>query len=143
MTATSGLQIVLSPDGSPLVLLMAICIGLVLLFLFLGVMSENVGRKNEFYGLSALSVAGFLLLLFIYGASSSTRGTTYLGELSFREKVWLGDRALSVGDDERAIEMLEDAAGELATGDPRSVALAKKISFAKKRQVEKDMEIVR
>ncbi|MCF2515864.1 hypothetical protein LVY65_12435 [Sphingomonas sp. G124] len=143
ITATSGLQIVLSPDGSPLALLMALCIGLGLVFLFLGVMAEMRNRKNEFYALSAFSVGGFLLFMFIYGMSQAGGNTMTLGELTFREKVWLGEQALSKGDDERAIEMLEDAARDLTTGDPREVALAQKIQVAKKRQLQRDMEIVR
>jgi hypothetical protein len=142
ITAASGFQILLSPDGSPLILLMAGCIGLGLLFLFLGVVAEKRERKNEFYGLTAFSVAGFLGLLFIYGMTSAGGSTMTLGELTFREKVWLGEQALMNGDDERAIEILEDASTDLLSGDPRAPALARKISIAKKRQLSKDMRIV-
>jgi peptidoglycan/LPS O-acetylase OafA/YrhL len=142
LTASSGAMIVLSPDGSPLVLLMTICIALVLLFLFLAVMSENEGKKGEFYGLMALFIAGFLLLLLIYGLSG-TRGDTFtVGELSFREQVWLGERALAAGDDERAIELWEVASYSLPASDPRVATLRKKVASAKRHQISKDMEVI-
>ena len=47
LTASSRSYIVLSPDGSPLVLLMAVCIVLALLFLFLAAISEIDARKGN------------------------------------------------------------------------------------------------
>jgi peptidoglycan/LPS O-acetylase OafA/YrhL len=143
LTASSGAMIVLSPDGSPLVLLMAICIGLALLFLFLAVMSEDDNRKGEFYGLLAFFVAGFLLLLAIYGMSRGGSGSSLdKSDLSFREQVWLGERALTLGDDERAIQFWESASYYLPSEDPRVVALRKKIAAAKERQLSRDIQSV-
>lgn len=141
LTAISGAKILLSPDGSPLMLLMAGSIGLGLLFLFLGVMSERSDRKIEFYVLTAVSAAAFVFFLMIYGSSGTGHSTT-IGELSFAEKIWVGDHALASDQNERAIEVLEDASNDLPTGDPRAAVLAKKIKIAKERQLQRDMEAV-
>ncbi len=140
LTAITGLRIDLAQVGSPLFILMVVCVVLTLLFVFLAVMSETPERKFELYGVAAFFVVGLIFFMAVYSTTGTSYSNVGITDLTFREEMALADRAQQLNDPERALTFLEAADSSVGDDDPRKPLMAKRIATAKQALLKNNLE---